>query len=95
MVERYVKTDEEHPRKVITTHLKDWDEKLPIFLLAYAASTHETTGMMPTSMVFGRELSLPYDLFIRAPPNKEPSTTDYVWTSWIGCMTSIITPVSI
>jgi hypothetical protein len=33
-----------HPRKVISTHLRDWDERLPIFLLAYRAITNETTG---------------------------------------------------
>jgi len=44
MVERYVKTIEEHLRKVVSTHQRDWDERLPIFLLAYRASTHETTG---------------------------------------------------
>ena len=34
MVERYVKTIEEHLRKVVSTHQWDWDERLPIFLLA-------------------------------------------------------------
>jgi len=35
MVERYVKTIEEHPRKVALTYQRDWDEWLPIFLLAF------------------------------------------------------------
>jgi len=35
MVERYVKTIKEHLRKVVSTHQWDWDERLPIFLLAY------------------------------------------------------------
>jgi hypothetical protein len=54
MVERYVKTIEEHLRKVVSTYQRDWDERLPIFLLAYRASTHDTTGMTPANMVFGR-----------------------------------------
>jgi hypothetical protein len=77
MVERYVKTVDELLRKVVSTHQRDWDERLPIFLLAYRASTHETTGMMPANMVFGRELRLPCDLLFGAPPDKEQSTTDY------------------
>jgi hypothetical protein len=34
MVERYVKTVEEHLRKAVSTHQRDWNERLPIFLLA-------------------------------------------------------------
>jgi len=52
MVERYVKTIEEHLRKVVSTHQRDWDERIPIFLLAYRASTHETTRVTPTGMEF-------------------------------------------
>jgi hypothetical protein len=37
MVERYVKTVEEHLRKVVSIHQWDWDDRLPIFLLAYRA----------------------------------------------------------
>jgi hypothetical protein len=29
MVERYVKTIEEHLRKVVSMHQRDWDERLP------------------------------------------------------------------
>jgi alcohol dehydrogenase YqhD (iron-dependent ADH family) len=35
MVERYVRTIEKYLRKVVSTHQRDWDERLPIFLLAY------------------------------------------------------------
>jgi hypothetical protein len=76
MAKRYVKTIVEHLRKVVFDHQRDWDESLPIFLLAYRASTHETTGVTPASMVFGRELRLPSDLMFGAPPDKM-STTDY------------------
>jgi hypothetical protein len=78
MVERYVKTVEEHLRKVVSSHQRDWDERLPIFLLACRASTHDITGMTPANIVFGRELRLPCDLLIAASAGKEQSTTDYV-----------------
>jgi hypothetical protein len=55
MVERYAKTLEEHLRKVFSTHKRDCDERLRISLFAYRASTHETMGMTPANMVFGRE----------------------------------------
>lgn len=76
MAKSYVTTIEEH-LKVVCTHERDWDERLPIFLLAYRASTHETTSMTPTNMVFRRELRLAFDLVFRAPPAKEESTSDY------------------
>jgi hypothetical protein len=77
MVERYVKTVEEHLRKVVSTHQQDWEERLPIFLLAYRAATHETTGVTPAGMVFGRELHLPCDLMFGVPPDREQSVTSY------------------
>jgi hypothetical protein len=74
MVERYIKTIEEHLRKVVTSHQRDWDERLHLFLLAYRASTHDTTGLTPASLVFGRELRLPCDLLFGVPPDKKRPT---------------------
>jgi hypothetical protein len=45
MVERYIKAIEEHLRKVVASHQRDWDERLPFFILPYRASTHDTTGL--------------------------------------------------
>jgi transposase InsO family protein len=58
MVERYIKTIEEHLRKVVASHQRDWNERLPLFLLAYRASTHDTMGLTPASLVFWQELRL-------------------------------------
>jgi hypothetical protein len=77
MVERYIKTIEEHLRKVVASRQRDWDEGLPLFLLAYRASTRDTTGLTPASLVFGRELRLPCDLCFEVPPDKNRPTTDY------------------
>jgi transposase InsO family protein len=76
MVERYVKMDEEHVRKVTSTHQRHWEERLLIFPQAYRASTYETMGTTPASMVFGRELHLPCDLLFEAFLNKKQSSTD-------------------
>jgi hypothetical protein len=35
MEEQYVKTVEEHLREVVLTHQRDWDRRLPTFLLSY------------------------------------------------------------
>jgi hypothetical protein len=62
MVKQCVKMVEQHLRKVISMHHRDWGESLPVFLLAYRASTQKTTGTTPNSMVFGRDMLLPYNL---------------------------------
>jgi Holliday junction resolvasome RuvABC endonuclease subunit len=43
MAERYIKTVEEDLRKVVTSQQRKWNAILSIFLLAYRASTHDTT----------------------------------------------------
>ena len=77
MVERCVKTIEEHLRKEVSSQQRDWGESLHIFLLAYRTSTQDTTGVTPANMDFGREFRLSYDLMFGAPPDKKMSTTDY------------------
>jgi hypothetical protein len=76
MMERYIKTIEQL-RKVFASHQRDWDERVPLFLRAYSASTHDTTGLTPAKLMFGRELRLPCDLLFGVPPGKELPTTDY------------------
>ena len=39
------------------TH-NDWDEHIPLLMMAYRSSIHESTGVSP-AMMFGRELILP------------------------------------
>jgi hypothetical protein len=58
MVEHYIKTIKEHLQKVVASHQRDWDERLPLFLVAYKASTHNTTGFTPARLVFRRELPI-------------------------------------
>jgi hypothetical protein len=71
MVERYVKTVEEHLPKVVASHHRDWDTKLSIFPFAYNASTHNTMDLTPANLVFRRELHLTCDLLLGASLNKE------------------------
>jgi hypothetical protein len=69
MVEHYIKTVKEHLQKVVTSQ-RDWDARLPIFL-AYTASTRDTAGLTPSSLMFRRLVQLPYDLFFGAPPTRK------------------------
>jgi hypothetical protein len=51
-----MKTVEEHLRKVNASHQRDWDARLPIFLMAYKAFTHDTTILTPASLGFRRKV---------------------------------------
>jgi hypothetical protein len=77
MVKRYIKTVQEHLRKVVASNQKDWDAMLPLFILAYRASTHDITGFAQTSLLFGKELRLPSDLLFGTPPDKERPTIEH------------------
>jgi hypothetical protein len=88
IVEHYVKTLEEPLGKVIVMHNRYWDNRLLLLLLANKASTHETTGIMLISMIFGRNLCLPCDLLFGLPRDKEQTMTDYV-TDLVECLYDI------
>ena len=51
----------------------DWDQRIPLFLMAYRSSVHDTTGMIPAKLVFGREIRLPEDLTFGSPETQSLS----------------------
>jgi transposase InsO family protein len=86
MVARYIKTVDEHLRKVVASNQTDWDAMLPLFLLAYGASTHGTTGFTPASLLLGRELRLPNDLLFGTPPTRSGQQSSMRKTRWTICV---------
>jgi len=42
-----------------------------MFLLSYRTSKHETTGLTPAEVYFGRDLRLPLDLLRGRPPDSQ------------------------
>jgi hypothetical protein len=59
MLQRYVTTVEQHLKNVVSTHQRDWDKKLPLFLQVYEASSQrnhkhdETKIRLLSGMLFG------------------------------------------
>lgn len=52
----------------------------PLLLLAYRSSVHETLGVSPARMIFGRDLTLPIDLAMGRPVREEKHcVTDYAY----------------
>ncbi|GFX85049.1 retrovirus-related Pol polyprotein from transposon 412 [Trichonephila clavipes] len=63
---------------MVSKNQQDWDQKVPLFLLAYRSAVHETTGYSPSQMLFGRDLRLPCDLLFGSPPDTPSSPEEYV-----------------
>lgn len=70
-VERQHQTILNYLAKYISQNQKDWDRWIPMFLLAYRSSKHETTGMTPAELYFARDLRLPVDLLRGNLPRSE------------------------
>ncbi|UYV78481.1 K02A2.6-like [Cordylochernes scorpioides] len=78
MDERFNKAMKEHLSKVVEQHKRDWDVRLPPFLMAYRAAIHEITGQTPAKIMFGRELRLPCDLEFGSPEELPAEVAGYV-----------------
>ena len=77
--ERFNRTIEDMLSKFVSANKRDWDEYLPLLLLAYRSSVHESTKQTPYMMFFGRHALLPVDLLC-CPPCTETkmSSNEYV-----------------
>jgi transposase InsO family protein len=59
---------------------KTWDNHLPFVAAAYRAASHDTTGMSPNHMVFGKEVTLPLHLVTGRPADdteQESNVAEY------------------
>ena len=70
MVERFNKTLKAQLAKFVDQHQRDWDEHVPLLMMAYR--TADTTGVTPAKMMLGRDLRLPLHLFIGQPSEEVP-----------------------
>lgn len=72
MVERFNRTLEAQLSKFVDQNQRDWDEHVPLLLMAYRTAVHDTTGVTPAKMMMGRDLRLPIDLFVGRPSEEVP-----------------------
>ena len=49
-------------RAYVNSYCNDWDELLPAIVCAYCATPHESTGISPYRMLYGREMDMPIDI---------------------------------
>ncbi|MEW8544975.1 MAG: reverse transcriptase domain-containing protein [Candidatus Thiodiazotropha sp.] len=80
MVERANRSIQNMISSYISDSQDDWDENIPLLMMAYRSSIHESTGVSPAMMMFGRELTLPVDMTLGRPIREDSlCATDYAY----------------
>ena len=64
MIERANRTIENMLSAFVSKNTRDWDEHIYLLMMAYRAAKHESIGISPCKMVFGRDIFLPIDLVL-------------------------------
>jgi len=77
MVERFHRTMNSVLAKIISSHQKDWDCRLPFAMAAYRASRHDSTGYSPNFLTFGQEVYGAVDILYGSPDEADAPTIDY------------------
>uniref|UniRef100_H3AH72 Gypsy retrotransposon integrase-like protein 1 n=1 Tax=Latimeria chalumnae TaxID=7897 RepID=H3AH72_LATCH len=57
----------------IQDHQRDWDQYIPLLLMAYRTAVNETTKCTPALIMFGRELCTPIELLFGSPEDEGQS----------------------
>ena len=78
MVERMNRTLQDILAKYVSDHQRDWDEYLPLMMMAYQSSVHASTQYTPFYLLFGHEVQLPVDVMFGRQSNHKPEVSDYV-----------------
>ena len=76
MVKRYNRT---LATQLSLTIKKDWDQHVPLLLMAYRSAVHDTTRCTPAKLMLGQDLRLQVDLIYGCPEEKQPAMS-YVET---------------
>jgi len=62
MIERMNRSVNDMLSKYIKSNQKDWDDYLDFITMAYNSTPHESTGVSPYKLIYGREMSFPIDI---------------------------------
>ena len=76
LIERAHRSIEDMLSKYILKDQRNWDEVLPLILMAYRSSKQESINMTPCMMMLGREIDLPVDLLYPPPPTENDLPSD-------------------
>ena len=72
--------------KYIETNQRNWDEVLPVLLMAFRSSKQESSNFSPCMMMLGREVDLPVDLIYPSPSSEPKMSGDEYVVNLQNCM---------
>ncbi|KAJ8957102.1 hypothetical protein NQ318_007317 [Aromia moschata] len=80
MVERHNRAICHYLSKFVSENQRDWDKLVPLFVLSYRSSQHESITYTPSMLTSGREMKLPTDLMLGRPleETEERSLPEFV-----------------
>ena len=81
MVERSNRTIKQMLTTMVNDRQNDWDDHLPLVMMAIRASVHESTRCTPNLLMLHRETSLPVDVIFGSPPGVPQCPVEYV--EWV------------
>ncbi|UYV71059.1 K02A2.6-like [Cordylochernes scorpioides] len=78
MVGRFNRTLTQHLTMFVDKNQRDWDQHLPMLLMAYRSAEHKSTGYSPARMLFGHELRMSCDVLLGRPEETFEDTNEYI-----------------
>ena len=83
LVERFNRTLQQMLASYVNENRNDWDDHLPYMCMAYRSTVHESTKFSPNRLMLGREVNLPLDIMIGAPPSSGVSPCYVQYVEWV------------
>ncbi len=77
LVERQNRTLQGIISSFVSEHRLDWDDLLDQAVFAYNTNVHESSGISPYEMVFGRKARMPIEVELGVPLHNPNSQSDY------------------
>jgi len=65
MIERMNRTINDMLSKYIQSYQKDWDQHLDFIIMAFNSTLHQSTGVSPYRLVYGREMAFPLEIITK------------------------------
>jgi len=79
LVERFNRTLAQQLAIVAAKHQRDWDDHVPLVLMAYRSAVQDSTSCSPALLMLGREIRTPGEMMMGKPPDAPagPPGLDY------------------
>ena len=70
-------------RAYVNSYRNDWDELFPAIVCTYCATPHDSTGISPYRMLYGREMDMPIDIQYDTGAREEMPLCETAYNEWL------------